>query len=274
MKVDNCNSSVDMATVCDIAVGAGHIISESRGQSFQVQAKGSPRDLVTEIDQKAEAYILERLGRHFPEEPLWGEESTGDRSSLRKAPVYWLIDPLDGTINFAHDHPFVGVSIARIEKGVPVLGVVHAPLLGETYWAETGKGAYRNELPIRVSSRELLSDSLLATGFACLRESVEDNLSNFVRLARQARGMRRCGSAALDLAFVACGRFDGFWELALAPYDVAAGVLLVQEAGGRVSDFACGDGYLHGRNIVASNGWIHESILSQLDPLPDEDRSK
>jgi myo-inositol-1(or 4)-monophosphatase len=232
-----------------------------------IENKGSPRDLVTEIDRQAETFILERLARRFPGEPLWGEETSGARSSLENASVYWLIDPLDGTINFAYDHPFVGVSIARIVDGVPVLGVVHAPFLDETYRAESGAGAFLNDHPIRVSRRDCLSESLLATGFACLRKAGADNLDNFVRLARQARGMRRCGAAALDLAFVACGRYDGFWELALAPYDVAAGSLLVLEAGGRVSDFGDGNQFLHGRNIVATNGEIHDAIRSQLDPF-------
>ena len=266
--------SGELEFVRSVAEEAGEIIREAWGRCGTIEEKGSNRDLVTEIDRRAERAILGRLGERFPEDMLWGEESGGPGGFDPQSECFWLVDPLDGTVNFTYEHPFVAVSIARIEAGRPTLGVVHAPILHETFLAERGGGAFRNGRKIRVSSRSPLSEALLATGFACLREPTKgDNLANFARLARRARGVRRCGSAAIDLAYVACGRYDGFWEFSLAPYDVAAGSLLVEEAGGRITDILGGDGSLFGSNIVASNDSIHEAILELLDPLPSSPAS-
>jgi myo-inositol-1(or 4)-monophosphatase len=171
-------------------------------------------------------------------------------------------------VNFAHGHPFFAVSIGLVVDGVPRLGVVHAPVLGETFAGEVGRGATMNGTPLRVSETDELMEAMLATGFAYVRnEHPDHNVDNFSRLIFLARCIRRAGSAALDLAYVAAGRIDGFWELHLAPWDVAGGAAIVLAAGGRVTDFAGGGDYLTCRHVVASNGRLHEGIRENLHPL-------
>ncbi len=242
---------------------------EKLGRS-DISFKGK-RNLVTVADNESEEFIVAEIRRSFPEHTILAEERTKDREETG---YRWIIDPLDGTINYAHGHPFFCVAMALLREGEVVLGVVHAPLLGETYHAELGKGAFLGGRKLSVSDSDELINSLLATGFAYVREeTMSNNLANFSRLSLKARGVRRYGSAAIDLAYVAAGRLDGFWELYLAPWDVAAGSLLVTEAGGKVTDIAGGDDYIYGQNIVASNGCIHDIIRENIEPFERSERT-
>ena len=225
----------------------------------------SRRELVTKADFLAEKSILRAIEREFPSHNIFAEE-TGKRN--KTSPYRWIIDPLDGTTNYVHGHPFFSVSIGLEQHGELVLGVVYAPYLEEMFFAAKGLGAYLNDEPIEVSGAKELIHSILATGFSYQREDPRyDNTENLIRLIQKVRGIRRCGSAALDLAYVAAGRYDGFWELGLKPYDIAGGVVIVQEAGGKITDFQGGEEYLYGENIVASNGWIHDLIRENLRPF-------
>jgi myo-inositol-1(or 4)-monophosphatase len=215
-----------------------------------VGTKGRPRDLVTEADRASEDLILAAIRSEFPGDAIVAEETAPE---VLRAGRVWIVDPLDGTVNFAHGIPLFSVSIALCVDGVPVAGCVHAPYLEETYSAATGEGTTLDGKPVRVSAEGDLSKALLCTGFAYRRNEVaENNLDNFVKMELAARGVRRLGSAALDLAFVSCGRFDGFWELWLSPWDVAAGILLVREAGGVVTEIGGGADPLFGGTILAA----------------------
>jgi myo-inositol-1(or 4)-monophosphatase len=219
---------------------------------------------VTGTDTDAEALITRRLRGVFPNHRILGEESRGKdwRAWNEPGPPMWLIDPLDGTVNFAHGFPYVGVSLALLVEGRPVVGVVYDPLRDETFAASAGSGTTRNGQPVYVSSVEQLADAFLATGFPYNRRTAADNntrrLDHFLR---RCYGVRRAGAAVLDLSYVACGRLDGFWEIGLHPWDVAAASLIVQEAGGRVTDFEGGANYLSGEFFLASNGLIHDEML-------------
>jgi myo-inositol-1(or 4)-monophosphatase len=250
-----------------IARKAGEVLLSHFGTLSAADAtrKGDQRrDLVSVADLAAEAAILESI----PSNDRVLSEESGERAGDGR---YWVVDPLDGTINFLHGIPFWCVSIATIEDGQLSAAVVHAPALGLTFSAERGKGAALNGLPINVSDVAEIGDSILATGFPYARDTVADNnLDNVPRLGLVAGGLRRMGSAALDLAFTAAGRLDGYWELQLNAWDVAAGVLLVREAGGRVTDFHGSeilDRILYGRHIVATNVHVHAAILERLAPL-------
>jgi myo-inositol-1(or 4)-monophosphatase len=248
-----------------IAKEAGALLLERYGRltGAEISRKG-PRDFVTAADRDAEALIARRLAEEFPEHGLLAEEGA------RKAgdgPV-WIVDPLDGTTNFLHGIPFFAVSLGLVEDGKPVLGVIHAPALGRTFYGAPGQGAFDEARPLSVSVTPDLREALVATGFGYSLDRVPDhNLDNLASVARVARGIRRLGSAALDLAFVAAGHLDAFWELHLSPWDVAAGAAIVRAAGGTVTDARGGDDWLHGRNIVATNGLLHDAIRAHLVPL-------
>ncbi len=221
------------------------------------------RDLVTDVDRQVEDFIKTNISRQFPDHAILAEES--GISQERGSEYLWVIDPIDGTTSFVHDMPFYSVSIALRRNGRPYAGVVYAPRLDELYRAELGKGATLNGRPIHVSARDKLVNCLAETGFACLRAGLrENNLKHFCRIAPQVRDIRRDGSAALDMAFVAAGRVDFFWEMLLQPYDIAAGEIIVLEAGGRVTDFQGGNEYPDRRGIVVSNGVIHDRVLEEL----------
>lgn len=178
------------------------------------------------------------------------------------------MDPLDGTVNFVQGIPIFAVSIGLVEDGQPVLGVVHAPALGQTFWGAPGSGCFEGQRPVSVSVTPMLEDAIVGTGFAYDRNDLADNnLENVERIAGTTRGIRRMGAAAVDLAYVASGRLDGFWELHLSPWDVAGGAALIRAAGGRVTDQRGGEDWLFGRHIVASNGLLHESLRGALKPL-------
>lgn len=225
---------------------------------------GRRRDLVSHADLAAEEHLLSRI----PAADAVLAEESGRRAGNQRL---WVVDPLDGTVNFLHGIPFWCVSIALIEKGQLAAAAIHAPALDMTFTATVGQGAQLNGRQVGVSGCDDLRDAILATGFPYARDTVSDNnLDNIPRIGAVAGGLRRMGSAALDMAFTAAGRLDGFWELQLNPWDVAAGALLVLEAGGTVTDFGGNDELervLHGRNIVATNGRIHDPLRKLLAPL-------
>lgn len=245
---------------------AGDLLLEYLGRidPGKIATKSSLRDLVTEADVQSERLLVDRLRTAFPEHAIEAEEEVHD-DPQRGAGARWFLDPLDGTVNFVHGLPLFAVSMGFFLDGQPEVAVVHAPKLGETFTALRGRGARLNGAPIAVSEASELQSSLLATGFPYRRGELEhDNRENFNRFFYDVRGLRRMGSAAIDLAFTAAGRYDGYWELHLAPHDVAAGALLVREAGGLVTDADGGEDWLRGGHIVASTAGIHEAIRSRL----------
>ena len=262
-------SSILVAAI-SIAHEAGNLVGGLFGRTLKVAFKGEV-DPVTEADTQAELLISSRLRETFPEHRIIGEEGgllvdtpktsagTGVHSPT------WLVDPLDGTNNFAHGFPHFAISIGLLDKGEPVVGVIHDPLRDETFAAAIGSGARLNGQPIQVSNAQNLEDAFLATGFPYDRRTAPDiNVKRLGRLLRRCQGVRRAGAATLDLAYVACGRFDGFWELRLNPWDVAAGILIVREAGGRATDFAGTNDCLSGAEVAASNGHFHAELLEEV----------
>lgn len=250
---------------------AGKILLENLGKVKQIDYKGEI-NLVTEIDQLSEKTIKKIINDRYPQHEILAEESgtTKPSASLYK----WIIDPLDGTTNYAHGYPYFCVSIALEKAGKIILGVVYNPVLAELFVAKAGEGAHLNGNKIHVAATEALNRSLLATGFPYdIRESSLNNLDNFKQFIFKAQAIRRAGSAALDLCYVAMGRFDGFWELKLAPWDTAAGCLMVNEAGGKVTDFKGNKLNIYSKDseTLASNGKIHEEmvkILMTVKPVP------
>jgi myo-inositol-1(or 4)-monophosphatase len=218
-------------------------------------------DFASEVDRLAEAEIVKELRRAYPTHAILAEES----GAIGKGPLQWVIDPLDGTHNYLRGIPHFSVSIAMLEKGEPVYGVVFDPLRGELFTASKGDGAYLNDRRIRVSKRENLGGAMLATGFPYRqRQHLEPQLNMTRALLGQAEDIRRSGSAALDLAYVAAGRYDGYFEIGLKPWDMAAGVLLVREAGGRYCDFAGRDGIPASGNIVAGNLHVAQAMVDAI----------
>lgn len=242
---------------------AGGMLRAHINHSREILYKGAV-NLVTNYDEQSQRMIFDHLSSKFPEHDFLAEE---DLCENRGSDCRWIIDPLDGTTNFAHKFPVFCVSIGLEWKRNIVLGVVYDPMREELFSAVLGKGAKRNEEDIHVSAVSDLDKSLLATGFPYdIRTSDENNLDHFSHFAVRAQAVRRCGSAALDMCYLACGRFDGFWELKLSPWDMAAGLLIIKEAGGRVTDFS-GKGFdLYGYEILASNGLIHEKMIEILQP--------
>ena len=248
-----------LALALSAALAAGRLLETHRGRLQDVAKKGDV-DLVTEADRGAEALIVEQITARFPADAVRGEEGGGVVAD--DADFAWLIDPLDGTTNYVHGLPWFAVSIGVLFRGVPVIGVIHAPALGRTWHGAAGQGAYCDNLPLRVAATATLQDALLATGFPYDRaETAHALVAPVVRALERARGLRRMGAAALDLAGVADGTFAGYWEPRLKPWDLAAGVVLVREAGGRVTDFAGGEGMLASGDVVASNGRLHAALL-------------
>jgi len=245
----------------DAANAAGRQLRERFERSHEVEKK-SRRELVTEMDRASEGIILSAIRAEYPDDAVTAEESRPVQGSSGRA---WIVDPLDGTNNYAHGYPFFSVVVAFEEGGEVVSGVVYDPLRDELFAAEAGAGATVNGSPIRVSETDSVADSIVATGFPYDRTALNDNnLANLNRFILSVRGIRRAGSAALDLVYVACGRLDGYWELALNAWDVSAGGLIVREAGGHVTNFAS-KGWDHRRgDIVASNGRIHDEMQSLI----------
>jgi len=251
----------------DLITQAGEISLQYRDKLSDLKvSRKTPKDLVTEADVAVEKYIVGRIKEAYPEHAILGEES-GEHSGNE---YRWIIDPIDGTTSFVHHQPFYAVSIALEKAGELILAAVNAPVLGELFQGQKGGGATLNGQQIHVSQSQSISESVLATGFACLRSDlVHNNLPYFNRIAPVARGIRRFGSAAIDMCYVAAGRTDGFWELNLHIYDVAAGILILNEAGGRVTDFSdqpitdCSE-------IVATNSHIHKELTTVLGDVKSQ----
>lgn len=237
---------------------AGTILRNDSARPKNISYKGEV-DLVTETDKRSEALIVSRLRSHFPQHAIIAEEGGGGEPA--KARYTWHVDPVDGTTNFAHGYPCVAVSIGLLEEGEPLAAVVLNPFTDELFTAERGEGAYLNQKRIHVSQVETLAKSLLATGFPTDHRSRSVNINYYWEFTLRTHGIRRDGSAALDLCAVACGRFEGFWEFGLKSWDAAAGTLIVREAGGVVTDFS-GRPYRAGdRELLASNGRVHGEII-------------
>ncbi|MCB1212767.1 MAG: inositol monophosphatase [Chlamydiia bacterium] len=248
------------------ACKASELLIDLFGHLNGYTTKSSPYDLVTEADQKAEQVILSVIQKHHPSHRILSEEQPPE--TIDWDDFLWVIDPLDGTTNYAHKYPFFCVSIALVYKKTPLVGVVFAPLLHLQYAAVKGNGATCNGAKIRVSSVQRIRESLFATGFAYRRESNTAQIyRDFAHLTQISHGVRRDGSAALDLAFVASGKLEGFWERALKPWDIAAGALIVEEAGGVVSTVDGSPLDLERGDVLAANPEIHPQLLGELTAL-------
>jgi myo-inositol-1(or 4)-monophosphatase len=265
-----------------IAREAGARLREFFAQGVETEYKGEV-DIVTVADRTVEKLIRTRLGEAFPEHGVYGEEGTRERM---QGEFRWYVDPLDGTTNFAHGFPQFCVSMGLEQRpagldpeqdGTLTAGVIYDPLRDELFTAERGRGAQLNGRPIRVSRTPELAEALLATGFPSRKRHASPNVHFYHEFSLRSHGLRRAGSAALDLAYVACGRLDAFWEFNLNPWDTAAGILLIQEAGGRASDFAGNAFRLDSREVLASNGLIHAELVGlfrdmfagrDLTPIP------
>lgn len=246
----------------DTARQAGEILRQGFGHVTEISLKGSV-DLVTEYDLASEQYIREAIQSSFPNEAILAEEE----GSLGEGEYRWLIDPLDGTTNFAHRMPIFSVSMAYAHGNEAILGVVYDPMRDEIFHAVKGRGAFLNDQPLSVSQTDELINSLVVTGFPYDKHTNPDNnLNHFSDLMLKTRGIRRLGSAALDLCYVAAGRSDAYWELRLWPWDWAAGILIVREAGGRVTNIHGGEAIFDERaSLLASNGRLHQAMLAILD---------
>jgi len=241
---------------------AGSLLRDHFGRELDVSHKSSSIDLVTEVDLLSEEFIKEKIATYYPRHQILAEES-GHKETTSE--YRWLIDPLDGTTNYAHGYPFFCVTLALEYRGEIVLGVAYDPIRGELFVAERGSGALLNSRPIRMSRTEKLAESLLATGFPYyVRARPDESLRYFARFVSTAQAIRRDGSAVLDLCYLACGRLDGFWELGLKPWDMAAGALMVEEAGGRVTKFNGRRFNIYEPEILATNGLIHDEMIAIL----------
>jgi len=248
----------------EAAQAGGEVLTKFAGSLSNVQEKGRPGDLVTEADRASEAVVLDILRHRLPSHAILAEES-GDSGDPSQTPYLWAVDPLDGTTNYTHSYPFYAVSIGLLIHGIPSVGVVFNPGLNELFQAATGHGATCNHQAISVSKTAQLTDSLLVTGFAYdRRETIDNNYAEFCHLTHKTQGVRRGGSASVDLAYVACGRLDGYWERGLSPWDLAAGVVLVQEAGGQITAYDQGPFDLHNGRILATNGAVHSALSHEL----------
>jgi myo-inositol-1(or 4)-monophosphatase len=245
-----------VALASEAALEAGSILLSELGRPPQISYKGEV-DLVTRADRRSEQAIVAFLRTHFPKHSIVAEEGGGQESD---SPFRWHVDPLDGTTNFAHGYPCFAVSIALEEAGELIAGVIFQPVTQELFTAARGEGAFLNQRRIHVSTVQRLSTSLVATGFPSVKRARNPNILYYWDFTLRSHGVRRDGSAALDLASVACGRFDGFWEFGLHSWDTAAGVLLVREAGGVVSNFSGKPYSLGEHETLASNGAIHEEM--------------
>jgi len=242
---------------------AGKFLKYSIGRTRNVQIKrGEERNLVSDIDKASEEKIIDIIKRHYPTHAILAEES-GAREST--AEYKWVIDPLDGTTNYLHGVPIYCVTIGIERQGEVIAGVVYDPNLDELFTAEKGSGAYLNGKRMRVSRTTKLINSLLVTGFPYdISKNPDHAVEHFLNFLMESQGIRRLGSAALDLSYVAAGRLDGFWEVNLNPWDMAAGVLMVKEAGGTVTDFSGATSTIYEKQVLASNGIIHEVMLNVL----------
>lgn len=249
--------------VIEIAREAGELLRNSVGKVRSVERKlGQDTNLVTEVDRASETLIRERIRSKFPTHAVLGEESGG---SLEGAETVWIIDPLDGTTNFTHGLPIYCVSIGVQHRGELVAGAVYDPNQEEMFSAEKGSGAFLNGQRLRVTEESDIRNSLLVTGFPyTIRDNPDHAIEHFTTFLKEAQAVRRLGSAALDLCYVAAGRFDGFWEVSLNAWDMAAGMLAVREAGGKVTDFRGREMRVSGKDLLATNGRLHDAMMRVL----------
>ena len=239
----------------EIAREAGEVLMAHRGVAFELKGE---HDLVTAADRASETLVIKRLQERFPDHGIFAEE--GGRAALQ-APLRWYIDPLDGTTNYAHGYPQWNVTLALAKNQEVIAGVVYDPLNRELFAAERGAGARLNGAPIHVSKAPTLNESLVSTGFPSRRRHQNVNIHFYYQLAMLTHGVRRSGSAAIDLAYTACGRIEAFWEFGLSPWDMAAGTLLVEEAGGKASGMRNEKLDIHGQYVLADNGSIHKEVI-------------
>lgn len=261
------------AVAINCAAKAGEWIKTKLGNYSRLDIKYSPQDLVTEVDKGSEKLIRSLILTHFPHHSFLGEEGVepGPAASakaledVKDAEYLWIVDPVDGTTNFVHGFPFFSVSIALAHRGEVIVGVVYDPMRDELFLAERGKGAYVHGKRMSVSGEETLASSLIATGFSADQQyALPLNMKGLQALAPQVRNIRSGGSAALHMAYTAAGRLTGFWEIGLNSWDLAAGALLIQESGGVVTDTNGNPYHLGVRNVVASNGKIHDEFIGAL----------
>ena len=250
----------------DVAISAakkaGKYVLSNYNKENIAQTKSAFSDLVTAVDKESENIIISHLKQHFPNDAIQAEES-GEH--LTPSAFKWLVDPLDGTTNFVHNYPMFAVSIGLLYQNSPIVGVIYNPVTNELFTAAKDAGAYLNGNPIKVSAVKTIDQSLLATGFSYDRAAISDNnYEEFCHLTSLSQGVRRGGAASLDLAYVACGRLDGYWEKGLQPWDIAAGSVLVSEAGGLVSDYDIKPIMWGTGRILASNGKIHTLMSEHL----------
>ncbi len=268
-KFKNSKININLDNLTEIAKNSAtigsEIISSNYNKIQRISSKGREGDLVTNVDIEVERKIKEYLLDQTPEITILAEESG---QSNKSSDLIWCIDPLDGTTNFSHGYPFFGTSIGLVYKGVPILGAISVPYLNELYWACITKGSYCNNEKIKVSNPINLSQSLLVTGFAYDRfETENNNYAEFCWLTHKTRGVRRSGAAAVDLAFVASGKVDGFWERGLQIWDIAAGAIIVHEAGGVISNYPNGELDLYSGRILACSPNINIELKDQLSKV-------
>ncbi len=247
----------------NISKEAGEIVRDGFGKKFKIEYKSNETNLVTEIDKASEKHIIDFVKKKYPAHNILAEES-GEKKAGSE--YLWVIDPLDGTTNFAHGLPIFSVSIGLQKEGKTIMGVVYDVMQDVVYFAEEGNGAYANSERIKVSLNDKINHSVLVTGFPYnISENPENALEKFSALTRKARAIRRLGSAAIDLCYVARGVFDGFWELFLHPWDICAGILIVEEAGGIVTDFNGKEIDIFAKRILASNRALHPGLMEIIN---------
>jgi myo-inositol-1(or 4)-monophosphatase len=258
----NLQNFLDVATESVLAAGA--VLEDLYGKLKAIAEKGRPGDLVTEADKKAESIILDIIARHCPDHAILAEES-GYLGYQTANPYLWAIDPLDGTTNYAHGYPVACVSVGLMIEGIPQVGAIYNPFRQELFRGAKGLGATLNRRPIRVSQTTSLEKSLLVSGFAYdRRETLDNNYAEFCHLTHLTQGVRRSGSAALDLADVACGRLEGYWERGIKAWDIVAGVVILEEAGGMVTSYDNHSLDIQSGRILATNGLIHQELSQSL----------
>lgn len=258
---DDLQRFLDIAT--EAASAGGAVLAHYWGNLTDIRQKGRPGDLVTEADKAAEKEVLAVLRLHLPDHAILAEESGS--IGTQTDGLLWAVDPLDGTTNYTHQYPFCGCSVGLLIDGKPAVGAIFDPVHNHLFRAAKGLGATCNREPISVSGTQSLADSLLVTGFAYdRRETIDNNYAEFCHLTHLTQGVRRGGAASIDLAYVACGRLDGYWERGLSPWDLAAGVILVEEAGGRVTAYDEGPFEIGSGRILATNGKVHSELSAAL----------
>jgi myo-inositol-1(or 4)-monophosphatase len=264
MTLDQQNLQNFLEVATESVLAAGAVLEDLYGNLKAIAEKGRPGDLVTEADKKAESIILDIIARHYPDHAILAEESgyLGDQTANS---YLWAIDPLDGTTNYAHGYPVACVSVGLMIAGIPQVGAIYNPFRRELFRGAKGLGATLNRRPIRVSQTTSLEKSLLVSGFAYdRRETLDNNYAEFCHLTHLTQGVRRSGSAALDLADVACGRLEGYWERGIKAWDIVAGVVILEEAGGVVTSYDNHSLDIQSGRILATNGLIHQELSQSL----------